>query len=117
MSACPTARGRSPSPLIQEYITGVDLQTHEDIVKRDKNKIVHRYRWIHDVPLRDGKDALKVNWFEIEILNTSSEVTYLILLEPPRPACAPQRLRGPMNSARGVVRQLRRLPLISSPRI
>jgi hypothetical protein len=36
--------------------------------KRGKSKIVHRYRWIHDVPLRDGKDALKVNWFEIEIL-------------------------------------------------
>jgi len=26
--------------------------------------------------LRDGKDALKVNWFEIEILNASGEVTY-----------------------------------------
>ena len=66
----------SSHPLIQEYISGVDLQTHEEIVKRGKNKIVHRYRWIHDVPLRDGKDPLKVNWFEIEILNTSGEVTY-----------------------------------------
>jgi hypothetical protein len=66
----------SSHPLIQEYITGVDLQTHEEIVKRGPNKIIHRYRWIRDVPLRDGKDALKVNWFEIEILNTSGEVTY-----------------------------------------
>jgi len=66
----------SSHPLIQEYITGVDLQTHEETVKRGKNKIVHRYRWIHDVPLRDGQDALKVNWFEIEILNPSGEVTY-----------------------------------------
>jgi hypothetical protein len=37
---------------------------------------IHRYRWIHDVPLRDGKDALKVNWFEIEIVNFGGEVTY-----------------------------------------
>jgi hypothetical protein len=66
----------SSHPLIQEYITGVDLQTHEQAVKRGKSKIVHRYRWIHDVPLRDGKDALKVNWFEIEILNPGGEVTY-----------------------------------------
>jgi hypothetical protein len=66
----------SSHPLIQEYITGVDLQTHEEIVKRGKNTVVRRYRWIHDVPLRDGKDALKVNWFEIEIFNPSGEVTY-----------------------------------------
>ena len=66
----------SSHPLIQEYITGVDLQTHEETVKRGKSKIIHRYRWIHDVPLRDGKDALRVNWFEIEILNLSGEETY-----------------------------------------
>jgi len=66
----------SSHPLIQEYITGVGLQSQEETVRRGKNKIVHRYRWIHDVPLRDGKDALKVNWFEIEILNAHGEVTY-----------------------------------------
>jgi hypothetical protein len=66
----------SSHPLIQEYVTGVDLQTHEETIKRGKNKVVHRYRWIHDVPLRDGKDAVKVNWFEIEIVNSSGEVTY-----------------------------------------
>jgi hypothetical protein len=66
----------SSHPLIQEYLTGVDLQTHEVTIKRGKSKIVHRYRWIHAVPLRDGKDALKVNWFEIEILNPRGKVTY-----------------------------------------
>jgi hypothetical protein len=67
-------------PLIQEYITGVGLQTHEETVKRGKNKIVHRYRWIH--PLHDGKDALKVNWFEIEILNAHGELTITTALSP-----------------------------------
>ena len=66
----------SSHPLIQEYTTGVELQTHEVTLKRGKSKVVQRYRWIHDVPLRDGKDALKVNWFEIEILNARGEVTY-----------------------------------------
>ena len=66
----------SSHPLIQEYITGVDLQSHEETIKRGKIKVVHRYRWIQDVPLRDGNDALKVNWFEIEILNPSGAVTY-----------------------------------------
>jgi hypothetical protein len=27
------------------------------------------------VPLRDGKDALKVNWFEIEIRGPAGELT------------------------------------------
>ena len=66
----------SSHPLIQEYITGVNLQTHEHTVKRGKQNYVHRYRWIQGVPLRDGEDALKVNWFEIEILNPRGEVTY-----------------------------------------
>ena len=66
----------SSHPLIQEYLTGVDLQAHQHTVKRGKQKYVHRYRWIHAVPLRDGEDALKVNWFEIEILNPRGEATY-----------------------------------------
>jgi hypothetical protein len=31
------------------------------------------------VPLRDGRDALAVNWFEIEIINARGETTYRIL--------------------------------------
>jgi hypothetical protein len=68
----------SSHPLIQEYFTGagVELATCEETVRQGKRKSTHRYRWIHDVPLRDGKDALKVNWFEIEIFNANNEVTY-----------------------------------------
>lgn len=33
-------------------------------------------RWLAEVPLRDGGDALKVNWFAIEICNAADEVTY-----------------------------------------
>lgn len=66
----------SSHPLIQEYITGIDLQTHQETVKRGKKHSIFRYRWIRDIPLRSGKDALLVNWFEIEILNPKGEVTY-----------------------------------------
>jgi hypothetical protein len=67
----------SSHPLIQECVTGagVELATCEETVRHDiKRKSTHRYRWIHDVPLRDGKDALKVNWFEIG--GAGNEVTY-----------------------------------------
>jgi hypothetical protein len=66
----------SSHPLIQEYLSGVNLPVVEQTVRRGKQRFVHRYRWLHDVPLRDGKDALKVNWLGIEIVNAKGETTY-----------------------------------------
>ena len=51
--------------LIWEYITGVELPTHGARVKRGREWVTHRFRWLTALPLRDGRDALKVNWFEI----------------------------------------------------
>ena len=48
----------------------------EQAVRRGKQRSVHRYRWLADVPLRDGKDALRVNRFEVEIVNAKGETTY-----------------------------------------
>src|SRR5271166_2976841 len=48
----------------------------EETTKRGKQRASYRYRWLHDVPLRAGDDALKVNWFEIEIRNAQGETTY-----------------------------------------
>lgn len=66
----------SSHPLIQEYITGVELPTLDVMVRRGKQRYTHRHRWLTNVPLRDGKDALAVNWFEIEILNAQGQTTY-----------------------------------------
>jgi hypothetical protein len=63
--------------LIAEYIRGVDLETYEETHKRGKTRFIYRYRWIHNVPLRDGNDALQVNWFDIEIRRADNgKVTY-----------------------------------------
>ena len=59
----------SSHSLIQQYLTGADLPVLEQAVKRGKQRFIHRYRWLSDVPLRDGRGALPVNWFEIEIIN------------------------------------------------
>ena len=56
-------------PLIQEYLTGVELPVLEQTIKRGKQRFIHRYRWLAEGPLRDGGDALAVTWFEIEIIN------------------------------------------------
>ena len=63
-------------PLIQEYLAGIEPPSLQQTVKRGKQHAVHRYRWLPQVPLRAGKDALIVNWFEIEILNPAGETTY-----------------------------------------
>jgi len=66
----------SSHKLIQEYITGVTLPSHNIPIKRGRQHFVHRYRWLCDVPLRDGKDAMLVNWLGIEIADGSGKVTY-----------------------------------------
>jgi hypothetical protein len=66
----------SSHPLIQEYLSGADLPMLVQTVKRGKQRFVYRYRWLRDVPLRNGSDALMVNWFEIEIINARGETTY-----------------------------------------
>ena len=60
---------------LMEYISGVELPGFSEIVGKAKAKRIHRYRWIEKVPIRDGKDAIEVNWFELEISKPSGEVT------------------------------------------
>jgi hypothetical protein len=66
----------SSHPLIKEYIDGAELESHALPIKHGREKVTHRYRWLSAVPLRDGKDARLVNWFEIEIVNPAGKVTY-----------------------------------------
>ncbi|MCP5083670.1 MAG: ISNCY family transposase, partial [Alphaproteobacteria bacterium] len=61
---------------LYEWLDGVELPSLERRVKKGRAFVTHRYRWLRDVPLRDGKDALHVNWFEIEVVNKAGEVTY-----------------------------------------
>jgi len=63
-------------PLIGEYISGADLSSHSVQVKNGPRRETRHYRWINKVPLRDSKDAMEVNWFEIIIQNDAGETTY-----------------------------------------
>lgn len=62
---------------IAEYLAGVELEEHRQVVRRPgKRSSTHIYRWLSQVPLRAGEDALLVNWFSIEILNAKGQRTY-----------------------------------------
>jgi hypothetical protein len=62
--------------LIQEHITGVRLGSVTERIKQGRAWFTRRYRWMNEVPLRDGKNALTVNWLEIEIVDDAGTVTY-----------------------------------------
>lgn len=59
-----------------EWIEGAELSTYTKTVKKGRSYSTHRYRWLGRIPLRDGKDALHVNWFEIEIVDRNGKTTY-----------------------------------------
>lgn len=63
-------------PLIQEYVTGVELPSLTLRVRRGKQWFTQQFRWLTELPLRDGKDALLVNWLEIEIRDAAGKLTY-----------------------------------------
>jgi hypothetical protein len=61
---------------VAEYLDGAELATHSEIVRQPGKKSAFIYRWLNDVPLRDGKDALIVNWFSVEIQDGKGKTTY-----------------------------------------
>ena len=61
---------------LYEWLHGVEAMAFEKKVKKGRTFVTHRYRWMENVPLRDGHRALHVNWLQIEIINKAGKVTY-----------------------------------------
>jgi hypothetical protein len=61
---------------LYDFINGAELSRHEEKVRRRNTKETFRYRWIEAVPIRDGKDALLVNWIGFEIVDAKGKVKY-----------------------------------------
>jgi hypothetical protein len=63
-------------PTLTEYLSGVEPCEHVETLRRGKARFRYTYRWLCDLPLRDGKDAMHVNWLSIEIADPKGKVTY-----------------------------------------
>ena len=61
---------------LYDFIDGVALDRHEEKHRKGKTTETRRYRWIEDVPLRDGKDAMLVNWIGSDIVDPEGRVKY-----------------------------------------
>jgi hypothetical protein len=62
--------------VLYDFIDGAELSRHEEKVRRRNTKETFRYRWIEAVPIRDGKDALLVNWIGFEIVDAKGKIKY-----------------------------------------
>jgi hypothetical protein len=61
---------------LYSWLDGAEVPALEQKIKQGARFVTHRYRWLADVPIRDGKDALIVNWLEIEIVDAAGKTTY-----------------------------------------
>src|SRR6204780_1359624 len=61
---------------LYDFIDGAEFRRHEEKVRRRNTKETLRYRWIEAVPLRDGNDALLINWIGFEIVDAKGKVKY-----------------------------------------
>ena len=62
---------------LYEWLSDYDNEDlNEQIIKRwtGKEKLFYRYRFVNNVPLKDGDDALRVNWAELTILDKDGNV-------------------------------------------
>jgi len=71
---CKSSSHKYLSEWIETADVGVDIG--EVIHKRwtGKERLYYRYRFMNDVPLKEGEDALRVNWCELEILDKEGNV-------------------------------------------
>ena len=61
---------------LYEYLDGIRPPTRRRTAGRGAKRRIHRYRWMNDLPIRDGDDALRVNWLEIVSSKPDGTVTY-----------------------------------------
>ena len=65
---------------LYEFVDGLKKTELIDVLKLErwtgKQKEIDHYYYVNDVPLRDGEDALKVNWCELITTNESGKILF-----------------------------------------
>ena len=62
---------------LYDFIDGAELSRSRGESPSERNTTdTFRYCWIEAVPIRDGKDALLVNWIGFEIVDAKGKVKY-----------------------------------------
>ena len=70
-----TCKDASHKTLV-DFISGATKEQHDEKIRKRTTTETFRYRWIENVPIRDGKDAMLVNWIGFQILDAKGKVKY-----------------------------------------
>ncbi|MGH7936689.1 MAG: ISNCY family transposase, partial [Chthoniobacterales bacterium] len=70
-----TAKPQSHKPLY-DFMNGAAIEELSVTRKEDAKKLTYRYRWFAGAPLREGKDALNVNWIGVTIIGAKGKTVY-----------------------------------------
>ncbi|MGH2413115.1 MAG: transposase [Microcystaceae cyanobacterium] len=67
---------RESHPTLYDHLEGIDLPTV--MTKRWTGKVeqTYTYRYLNGIPLKDGQDALLVNWCELTVRHPDGKVVY-----------------------------------------
>ena len=70
----------SSHPTLYEWLHSVErsggVQTHQVAWRRGKKSYTDHYRWAQQLPLRNGADALAVNWCELTTTDAAGKTVY-----------------------------------------
>jgi hypothetical protein len=61
---------------LYDFMDGAEIDEVSVTRKEGRKKLTHRYRWFSGAPLREGSDALDVNWIGLTILDAKGKPTY-----------------------------------------
>lgn len=59
-----------------EFRNGLEAETFQETKSISGKKRHYRYSWICNLPIRDGEEALNVNWIDVQISLPNGKVTY-----------------------------------------
>ena len=61
---------------LYDFMNGAEFDEMSLVRKEGRQKLTFRYRWFTGAPLREGKDALNVDWIGVTIADPKGKVTY-----------------------------------------
>ncbi|MGH6821663.1 MAG: hypothetical protein ACREDU_12495, partial [Methylocella sp.] len=61
---------------LYDFMNGASFEELSVVRKEGAKKLTCRYRWFTGAPLREGKDALCVNWIGVTIFEAKGKMTY-----------------------------------------
>lgn len=61
---------------LYDFMQGASVEELSQTRKEGAKKLTYRYRWFSAAPLREGKDALLVNWIGLTIFDARGKIVY-----------------------------------------